>query len=180
MAFRNMKIPIHGFRAPYNAYTDYTPKILEKRRFLWDAGIGYAARYRDWRRFFRIQVNSKESSFVCIPLCELSDDYMIDECGLKNRQMVRILRKAIKQTAEENGVIMFDLHPIRIGQPEYIDVLRQVLAYGTELGGWFPTVTDAVNQWCKHREWKHNASFCCLLTGDIDNFTFTDYLSRLF
>jgi len=179
MAFKSMNIPIRGFRAPYNAYTDSTPKLLEKYHFFWDIGIGYAPRYREWRRFFRIQVNGEESSFICIPLSQWSDDKMIDNYALKNYQMVRILVKAIKQTAEEHGVIMFDLHPIRIGQPKYIDVLREVLAYGEELNGWFPTVTEAVNQWLKYGEWKNNASFCCLLTGDIDNFTFTDYLSRL-
>jgi len=179
LAFRSMKIPIRGFRAPYNAYTDYTPKLLEKHHFLWDIGIGYAPKYREWKRFFRIHIDGRESSFVCIPLSKWSDDKMIDGYGLNNSQMVKILKKAIKQTVGEHGVIMFDLHPIRIGQPEYIDVLRQLLAYGTEMNGWFPTVTEAVNQWYKHGEWKHNASFCCLLTGDIDNFTFIDYLSRL-
>ena len=177
--FRRMNIPIYGFRAPYNAYTDYSPKLLEQHRFLWDCGIGHNQKYRECRCFFRIQVDDHESSFICIPLCKWSDDGMIDKRGLKNWQMVRILRNAIKKIAEENGLIMFDLHPIRIGQPEYIDVLKQVLAYGTELGGWFPTVTEAVNYWLRHGKWKHDASFCCLLTGDIDNFTFMDYLLRL-
>lgn len=177
-AFKSMNIPIYGFRAPYNAYTDHTPELIEGR-FVWDAGIGYDQRYSEERSFFRIRVADHESSFVCSPLSGWSDDAMIDRYGMDNRQMTRILGKTIKQTADEHGVIMFDLHPIRIGQPEYIDVLRQTLDYGRKLNGWFPTVTEAVNYWNKHKEWKDGASFCCLLTGDIDNFAFTDYLLRL-
>jgi len=94
--------------------------------------------------------------------------------------MVKILKAVIKQTANEHGIVMFDLHPIRIGQPKYVEVLKQILEYGTELNGWFPTVTEAVEEWLKHKEWKDDASFCCLLTGDIDNFAFSDYLRRIF
>ena len=104
---------------------------------------------------------------------------MIDTYGLKDWQMAKILKNAARMVAKDHGAIMFDLHPIRIGQPKYIDVLRQVLDYGTKLDGWFPTVTDAVNYWRRHGKWKDGASFCCLLTGDIDNFTFMDYSLRL-
>jgi hypothetical protein len=104
---------------------------------------------------------------------------MIDRERLSNRQMIKILCNTIKRTVEEHGIVMFDLHPIRIGQYKYLDVLGQMLAFGSELNGWFPTVTEAVNYWDTYREWKHGASFCCLLTGDIDNFGFTDYLLRL-
>ena len=89
-------------------------------------------------------------------------------------------RAAIKEASEKGGVIMFDLHPIRIGQSKYVDALKDVVEYGKELNGWFPTVTEAVNYWSEHGSWKHDASFCCLLTGDIDNFSFFDYLQRLF
>jgi len=179
-AFKSIKITIRGFRAPYNAYTDYTPKLLEKHNFLWDIGIGYASKYRGLKKFFRIKIDGKESNFLCIPLSQWSDDAMIDRYGLKSFQMVKILKKVIEKTAEKHGVVMFDLHPIRIGQPKYIDVLREILAYGERLDGWFPTVTEAVNYWLSHKKWKGDASFCCLLTGDIDNFTFEDYLLRLF
>jgi len=178
-AFRSMKISVYGFRAPYNAYTDCTPKLLEKHDFLWDIGIGYAPEYRETGKFFRVKIDGRESKFICIPLSKWSDDAMIDIYGMKNSQMIKIFRRAIKRAAENRSIIMFDLHPIRIGQPKYIDVLREILDYGEELNGWFPTVTEAVNHWLKHGEWKEDASFCCLLTGDIDNFTFTDYLSRL-
>lgn len=178
--FKRMNIPTYGFRAPYNMYTDYTPRILEKYDFMWDGGIGFNPKYNERVSFFRIPVNGHESKFLCIPLFKWSDDRMIDTYGLKKNQIVKILKNAIKRTKEKQGVIMFDLHPIRIGQPQYVDVLKRILAYGTELNGWFPTVTEAIKHWLKNEQWEYGFTFCCLLTGDIDNFTFLGYLSRLF
>jgi len=179
-AFKKLGVSIRGFRAPYNVYDNQTPRILDEFNLLWDGGIGYAPQYRKKKIFFRIQLDDHESNFVCIPLSKWSDDALIDRYGLKNDQMVKILKAVIKQTANEHGIVMFDLHPIRIGQPKYVEVLKQILEYGTELNGWFPTVTEAVEEWLKHKEWKDDASFCCLLTGDIDNFAFSDYLRRIF
>lgn len=178
--FKTMDIPVYGFRAPYNTYTEDTPKLVEKYGFLWDVGIGYNPKYRDGTSLFKVKIGNHDSSFVCIPLNILSDDLMIDIQGFSSLQIAEALKPVIRETSEKGGIIMFDLHPIRIGQPTYINALRQVVEYGTELGGWFPTVTEAVNYWNEHRRWKHDASFCCLLTGDIDNFSFFDYLQRLF
>jgi len=177
--FRELGIPTRGFRAPYNAYTEHTPRLIEKYGFLWDAGIGYNPKYREHASFFRVLVNNHASRFTCIPLSMWSDDLMIDFYGLKSRQIGKILKRVIKRTSEKHGVVMFDLHPIRVGQHKYIDGLKQALSYGTELNGWFPTVTEAVEQWRRNKKWKRNTDFCCLFTGDIDNFTFLDYLQRL-
>ena len=179
-AYKKLDIPVCGFRAPYDVYTEASPRLLEKHGLLWDIGIGYNPKYREGNSIFRVQVGDHQSSFVCIPLNVLSDDHMIDIQGLSVPQMEKSLKHAIKGASEKGGVIMFDLHPIRIGQPKYIRVLNTVVRYGTELNGWFPTVTEAVNYWSKHGKWKDDAQFCCLLTGDIDNFSFFDYLQRLF
>lgn len=179
VAFKEMGIPVYGFRAPYHAYTERMPKLVEKYGFLWDGGIGYNPKYTERTRFFKVPVNGHMSSFTCIPLSRWSDDSMIDIYGFQSHQIGEALKRTIKWASKRHGVVMFDLHPIRIGQPQYIDGLRQALAYGTELNGWFPTVTEAVKYWSKHKEWKHDASFCCLITGDIDNFIFLDYLKRL-
>lgn len=179
-AFGEIGVPVQGFRAPYNIYTECTPKLVEKYRFLWDGGIGHDPKYRERTRPFRVSVNVHTSSFTCIPFNKWSDDRMIDIHGFQSYQIGETLKRAIKQASERHGLVMFDLHPIRIGQPQYIDGLKQALAYGTELDGWFPTVTEAVKYWRKHGNWKHDAAFCCLMTGDIDNFVFLDYLRRLF
>jgi peptidoglycan/xylan/chitin deacetylase (PgdA/CDA1 family) len=179
-AFKGLDIPVFGFRAPYNVYTEDTPKLVEKHGFLWDIGIGFNIKYRTGNSMFKVQIKNHESSFVCVPLNRWSDDYMIDLQGFTVSQMQETLKKALKEAAEKGGVVMFDLHPIRMGQPKYVNVLNSAVEYGTELNGWFPTVTEAVNYWKEHGKWKHDAPFCCLLTGDIDNFSFLDYVQRLF
>jgi peptidoglycan/xylan/chitin deacetylase (PgdA/CDA1 family) len=179
-AFNAMNIKIKGFRAPYNAYTEATPKLLEKHGFLWDIGIGYDPKYKENLYPFRIEIDNHDSNFICFSLNRWSDDLMIDMQGLSCTQIAKTLKGVIKRASESCGVVMFDLHPIRIGQPKYIDALRELVQYGTELNGWFPTVTEAADYWSKHSRWKHNAKFCCLLTGDIDNFSFIDYMQRLF
>jgi peptidoglycan/xylan/chitin deacetylase (PgdA/CDA1 family) len=179
-AYKALGIKVYGFRAPYNVYTEASPRLVEKYGFLWDIGIGYNNKYREGNSPFRIQIGDHESSFVCIPLSKWSDDFMTDIEGFSSSQMEEKLKHVIHVASEKGGVVMFDLHPIRMGQPKYVDVLKTVVEYGTGLGGWFPTVTEAVNQWSRHGNWKHDAPFCCLLTGDIDNFSFFDYLRRLF
>jgi len=178
-AFEELGIPTLGFRAPYNIYTEHTPRLIEKYGFLWDAGIGYNQKYRELTSFFSVPVNNHMSGFTCIPLSKWSDDRMIDVYGFESHQIGETLKRVIKRASERHGVVMFDLHPIRIGQRKYIEGLKQALAYGKELKGWFPTVTEAVRQWRRNKKWKNNADFCCLFTGDIDNFTFLDYLQRL-
>ena len=178
--FKALGIQVYGFRAPYNVYTEDTPILVENYGFLWDIGIGYNPKHRSGTSPFRVQIEDHESGFVCVPLNRLSDDFMIDIQGFRVHQMEMKLKHAIKGSSEKGGVVVFDLHPIRMGQPKYADVLNRVVEYGTVLNGWFPTVTEAVNYWSKHGKWKHDAPFCCLLTGDIDNFSFFDYIQRLF
>jgi peptidoglycan/xylan/chitin deacetylase (PgdA/CDA1 family) len=180
LTLKSLGFLVRGFRAPYNSYTEQTPRILEEHRFIWDGGIGHASQHNTKKDLFRIPIDRHMSSFICIPLNRWSDDLMIDRYGLDSKQISKILKVAIKRIADEHGVIMFDLHPIRIGQPKYVEVLEQILTYGTKLNGWFPRTAEAVEYWLKHHEWKDDASFCCLLTGDIDNFSFADYLRRLF
>jgi len=161
-------------------YAAQTPKLLEEFGFLWDGGLGYNQQYRKERSFFRVQVYGRKSRFVSMPLSRWSDDIMIDRYGLDSRHMAKLLKRAMRQTKEEKGVIMFDLHPIRIGQPRYINLLERILSDGMKMDGWFPTITEAVEHWLRHKEPKHGASFCCLLSGDIDNSDFREYLARLF
>jgi peptidoglycan/xylan/chitin deacetylase (PgdA/CDA1 family) len=167
-----------GFRAPYNAYDESTPGILDKMGFLWDGGIGYSPGNRSRRDIFRVKVDGRDSTFVCIPLNRLSDDLMIDDYGYTPEKMVAELSAALDEARTAQSVVMFDLHPIRMGQPEYTVVLDRIISYGKSIGGWFPTVSEAVKFRQGRADWGR-FEFCCLLTGDIDNFYFRDYLKRL-
>jgi peptidoglycan/xylan/chitin deacetylase (PgdA/CDA1 family) len=176
--FKRIGIPINGFRAPYNAYGRSTPLLIEKHGFLWDGGIGYSRDNRTRSQLFRIRQDGRELSLLCFPLDELSDDLMIDERNYSAQDMKTALRSRIDEARRVKGLVAFDLHPIRIGQPEFIPVLEDLVSYGTNAGGWFPTVSQAIERNIAKSDW-NGLEFCCLLTGDIDNFYFRDYLKRL-
>jgi peptidoglycan/xylan/chitin deacetylase (PgdA/CDA1 family) len=178
--FKQLDIPIQGFRAPYNMYNEDTPFLIEKSRLLWDGGIGFSPEYRKRNKFFKVDFNGSSSSFTCIPLSIYTDDVLIDRHKSDVDKMGKVFCKVIDHVKSTGGMVMFDLHPIRIGQKKYIKSLETLVSYGNSLGGWYPTVSEAVQYWNKNKTWKHGANFCVLLTGDIDNFVFLrDYISRL-
>lgn len=177
--FKELNIPYNGFRAPYNNYTEDTKLLLEKFNFKWDIGIGYLPEFREKFEIFKYKFESgKESSYSCVPLNKLSDDLMIDQMKLNDKQMAKALINQLELAKETSGIIMFDLHPIRLGRKEYISCLKIFLEHANKINAWLPTVSEAIQYWEKYKKWKNNAPVCCLLTGDIDNFTFWDYLRR--
>lgn len=177
--FKKMGIKVKGFRPPYNNYNNITVKLVNTHGFEWDGGIGYQPQHRNKNHFFTTQLNGKHADFTCIPLNWKSDDVLIDRYQLNPRQISKTLSKEIGKIASIGGVIMFDLHPIRIGQKKYASVLKEILDFTAQQDGWAPTVSEGVNYWKKFSKWKGDAKFCLLLTGDIDNFVFIDYLRRL-
>jgi len=179
-AFRKLAVSVRGFRAPYNAYAEHTPHLVEKYGFLWDIGIGYNPKYRSRTSPFTVSVGDHQSGFMCLPLNRWSDDLMIDSYGFDSRQIGEALKREVERARDKQGVVMFDLHPIRIGQARYVDALKETLEHGTKLNGWFPSVSEAVEQWKRKQVWKHDADFCCLLTGDIDTVTIVDYIKRIY
>ncbi|MFX1285371.1 MAG: polysaccharide deacetylase family protein [Promethearchaeota archaeon] len=177
--FKELKIPYQGFRAPYNSYSETTMELVERFGFKWDGGIGYRREYRHGHKFFQIKLkNGKMSSYTCIPLCEWSDDRMIDKYKLSVEKMAKILIFHLEKARKVNGLVMYDLHPIRIGQKKYIRSLSELLLHARKIGAWVPTISEAIDYWSKNQRWKRDAPVCCLLTGDIDNFTFFDYMRR--
>ena len=178
-AFKDLKIPYFGHRTPYNQYNVETENLVEKYGFKWDGGIGYRKEHQQKNEMFRHTLDSgNTSSFICIPLSIWSDDLMIDYLSFNAKFIAQKLIKAIKKAEKVNGVVMFDLHPIRIGQQNYLSSIEATLEYCRKKDIWVPNVSEAVDYWTKHKKWKGNLKACCLLTGDIDNFTFWDYLRR--
>jgi peptidoglycan/xylan/chitin deacetylase (PgdA/CDA1 family) len=177
--FRSLRIPFEGFRAPYNNYTEATKQLVEKYGFKWDIGIGYDVSNRNGNCFFETRLgNGEESTYTCIPLNKWTDDLMVDQYHLSAKEMATILVSQLEKARKVKGVVMFDLHPIRLGQEKVIPSLRMFLEHAHKIGAWVPTVSEAVGYRKIHRQWKDDAPVCCLLTGDIDNFTFWDYLRR--
>lgn len=177
--YKKLGIDVKGFRAPYDNYTDDMPLMLEKYNMLWDGGFGYRAEHRERAYFFNVDFNGQPSKVTYIPLNIWSDDLMIDGHGMGPTKVTKTLNEAVAKASKTTGVIMFDLHPIRMGQTEYVGCIRDVCIYANSLGAWCTTPSEAVSYWIKHKRWKGDRTFCLLLTGDIDNWTFADYLRRV-
>ncbi|MGY5879872.1 MAG: polysaccharide deacetylase family protein [Candidatus Thorarchaeota archaeon] len=177
--FQKLGIKIEGFRAPYDNYTPDMPAMLEKYNLVWDGGFGYQPEHREKTHFFQVDLDGTPSKLTYIPLNIWSDDLMIDRKGMGPEAVTKTLKETILDASSKEGVIMFDLHPIRMGQPEFAVCLREIVEYAHGLGAWCPTASEAVKYWKSHNKWKSDSSFCLLLTGDIDNWVFSDYLRRV-
>ena len=177
--FRKMRAPVSGFRAPYDRYTDDMPSLIDRQGLVWDGGFGYREEYRGLTRFFHVHTLHGDSETTFIPLNAMSDDLMIDGRGWGPQQVTSALNAEVAKAAKAKGVVMFDLHPIRMGQEDFAPCLRDVAEYAQKLGGWIPTPSEAVTYWNRHGRWKSDHEFCLLLTGDIDNWVFSDYLRRV-
>ncbi|MHA3964876.1 MAG: polysaccharide deacetylase family protein [Candidatus Thorarchaeota archaeon SMTZ1-45] len=177
--FKKIGIEISGFRAPYDNYTDDMPELLEQTNLIWDGGFGYRPEHRERTHFFHVEIDGQESNVSYIPLNMWSDDYMIDRKGMEPKIISRVLKREMTKIAPTEGVIMFDLHPIRMGQKKYVGCFKEVIEHANSIGGWCTTPTEAVKYWNTHSKWKGDSKFCLLLTGDIDNWVFSDYLRRV-
>ncbi len=177
--FNNLGIKVSGFRAPYDNYTDDMPELLEKTNLIWDGGFGFRPEHREKTHFFRVVIKGHESNVTFIPLNMWSDDYMIDRRGMEPKTISKVLKREVTRIAPTEGVIMFDLHPIRMGQRKYVGCIKEVIEYANSIGAWCTTPTEAVKYWNAHSRWKGDSKFCLLLTGDIDNWVFSDYLRRV-
>lgn len=174
--YRKLGVKITGFRAPYDRYTDDMPSMIDRHKLIWDGGFGYQPQHREKTHFFDVH-GTKTTTFI--PLNIMSDDLMIDLKGWGPERVTKALTREVGNASTKGGVIMFDLHPIRMGQKEYAICLHDVAEYAQEQGGWCTTPTEAVTYWKQHKKWKGDATFCLLLTGDIDNWVFSDYLRRV-
>ncbi|TFG34078.1 DUF2334 domain-containing protein [Candidatus Thorarchaeota archaeon] len=177
--YRKLGIDVKGFRAPYDRYTDDMPLMLEKYKIVWDGGFGYRSEHREKEHFFNVDLNGQPSKVTYIPLNIWSDDFMIDGRGMGPEEVTRTLKDTITQASKTQGVIMFDLHPIRMGQAEFVGCLRDICIHANSIDAWCTTPSEAVSYWNTHKKWKGDRTFCLLLTGDIDNWVFSDYLRRV-
>jgi len=177
--FKEIGIEITGFRSPYDRYTEDMPTLLEQTDLVWDGGWGFQAEHREKTHFFHENIDGRVSRVTYIPLNIWSDDYMIDRKGMGPDLVTKVLKREVTKVAPTGGVIMFDLHPIRMGQEKFVGCLKDLIEHGHELGAWCTTPTEAVKYWNAHEKWKSDSKFCLLLTGDIDNWVFSDYLRRV-
>jgi len=188
ICLNELNIKPKTFRAPYNCYGEVGPYMFAYT-FSHDIGLCRLNPFQEIYRSLKtsevidicrqnhIMFNPQRvypKDMVFIPLNKWSDDKLIDTLHYTNEQITKILLDEIKKAETACGLIMFDLHPIRIGQDKYIKILDDLMHYVANTGGWMPNVSAAVQKRFKNR----GCHYTVLFTGDIDQWRFSDYLWR--
>ncbi len=103
-----------------------------------------------------------------------SDDLLIDKLGIWDAKI--IAKHCIRSILKTKGsLIIFDMHPIRMGQKRFIPALDAICKFvKNDSESILIDFKKAINSY--REEQKEN--FVCI-TGDIDTWTYFDYLRRL-
>jgi len=179
VAFRHeLGINVKGFRAPYNCYHDALETFyILSEDYKYDLGYG---RRDEFQRLGTIsQMVCEDGNILPIyffPLNRYSDDKMIDREGYDVDGVYMNLLREMTLAKWGHDIIMFDLHPIRIAQKEYIGALDGMLEWAVANNAWITTPLEVVNTIAQGKELK--GDFTLLITGDIDQWDFWSYLRR--
>ena len=103
-----------------------------------------------------------------------SDDLLIDKLGIWDAKIIaKLCIKSILKT--KGSLIIFDMHPIRMGQKKFITALDAICKFvSNDSNSILIDFKKAINTY--REDQKEN--FVCI-TGDIDTWTYFDYLRRL-
>lgn len=116
-----------------------------------------------------------KSGVTTLPLIGVSDDVLIDNLKLNNNN--EILRRFVEALDfGRTGVLVYDLHPIRMGQIKYIKILEGLIkSINTKKNFMILSLKEAFSEFYKKGE---DETIVCL-SGDIDNLSILDYFRRL-
>jgi hypothetical protein len=103
-----------------------------------------------------------------------SDDMLIDRLGIWDPKI--IAKRCIKSILNTKGsIIIFDMHPIRMGQKKFLSALNAICKFVNKDAN--SVLLDFKTAISSYREGQKE-NFVCI-TGDIDTWTYFDYLRRL-
>jgi len=102
------------------------------------------------------------------------DDQIIDKSGIWDVKI--IAKKFIRLILNTKGsLLIFDMHPIRMGQKRFLPALDAICKFANkDPNSILIDFKTAVNSY----EEGQNENFICI-TGDIDTWTYFDYIKRL-
>jgi len=110
-----------------------------------------------------------------LPLIGVSDDVLIDNLALNdNNEILKRFLDALDYG--KSGVLVYDMHPIRMGQARYIEILDAFIKNVKKKKNY--TIISLREAFSKFGNKEDDETFVCL-TGDIDNISLVDYLRRL-
>ena len=163
--FHQLAVACKGFRAPYARYPQKVVPLVV-RLFEYDAGMDRAE-----------SITPRRIKQCCIlAVSRISDDYLFDKMQYSNAQALTELTAQVEAVANASAAIMFNLHPLRIGRIERIQVLEQLIKAINQRDGWMPTISEFIENDCQP---PYDKRFTVLLTGDVDQWHFRSYFRRL-
>lgn len=157
---------VEGFRAPYNSADDNTLKAI--------AAAGYSY---DSSKFSRDAVPSTIEEggrrLAVLPI-HVAETQLIDELKLSANELEETLAEALNACGP-GKVVVFDLHPVRIGSQEYVGALKGLLRRAREAGVNILSLKEAAERVLGGRL----ADGAVAFSGDIDCVSVWDYVRRL-
>jgi len=158
------------FRAPYaensinNLGKEKFYQILNEMNF--ECSSSEFQDYPPWK-----PIQREVTEFV---MARPSDDQLIDKLGIWDPKT--IAKQCIKSILNTKGsIIIFDMHPIRMGQKRFINALDAICKFvNKDSNSVLIDFKSAIHSYNKDQK----KNFVCF-TGDIDTWTYFDYIKRL-
>jgi len=173
--FKNFGFFPSFFRAPYAQYRLRSSDEELLFKFEVKLGIRYDSSLNlgspPWKKLCPIPL---KSGVTILPYVGISDDYLIEHRRITNpEKLSRILTKSV--SLGKGGLIIFVLHPIRIGQKKYIKALDLFLNnISKERKNKIISLDEATYEYVT----KQKDETLTVITGDIDTLSMIDYLRR--
>ena len=174
--FKKYKKEVWIFRAPYaldkigtdpNLLFDYEKKL----GILYDSSVN--VKRPPWKGGVRPIKHA--NGVITIPLIGVSDDGLIDELGLNNsNEILKEFASALDHG--RGGLLVYDMHPIRMGQIKYINILESLIKIIKSKKNYkITSIRESVKEF---EEKSANETIICF-SGDIDNLSILDYFRRI-
>ena len=175
--FRDNGIHVKFFRAPYA-----TPSLKDGKNWydllaMCDVPYGSSIEIRPPESNPRkIQTLGGKKDVYEIPITWPTDDLLIDYKEIRNlRNLTKTFLQIIKQGTKANNLINFCLHPLRMGNRQFVRVTEAILEGASKIKGL--ELASLENATKRRIEGEKTPFF--VVTGDIDCWTYFDYIHRL-
>jgi len=174
--FKNLGFPPSFFRAPYGRHRLRSNDEELFFKFEAKLGIQYDSSLNlgrpPWKKLHPI---SLKSGVTVLPYVGISDVGLIERKGITNpEKLAKIYTESV--SLGKGGLVIFDIHPIRIGQKRYIKALDLFLNnISKEERNKLISLDEATREYMT----KEKDETLTVITGDVDTLSIVDYLRRL-
>jgi Polysaccharide deacetylase len=176
-AFRENGVEVDVYRAPYAA-----PRLKDGSSW-YDALHSFNVPYSSSFLLNPPVIPYKESGGIIeFPILSPTDDMVIEIWNKRSPSSVakELFRKILhtKNSKQKSGnILIYCLHPLRMGQKNYLPVVKSLLERINSYPGFeLASFSTAVKEWKKQNLKGRNL---VVISGDIDCWTFFDYIRRL-